>query len=49
LFLGLFHWPRGLHDLMVEWKTVVVIALLAVWFAVAQRSGRAANEEPANV
>jgi hypothetical protein len=37
LFLGLFHWPRGLHDLMVEWKTVVTAGVLAVWFAAARR------------
>lgn len=47
VFLGLFRWPRGLHDLMVEWKTVVVVALLGVWFAVAQRSGSAASEDAA--
>jgi len=38
LFVGLFHWPRGLHDLMVEWKTVVTAGVLGVWFAAARRS-----------
>lgn len=47
IFLGLVHWPRGLHDVMVEWKTVVVVALLGVWFAVAQRSKSAASEQAA--
>ena len=48
VFLGLFYWPRWLHDLIVEWKTVVVIALLAAWFGVAQRSGSTTTEEPAS-
>ena len=37
-FLGWFHWPRGLHDLMLEWKTVVVLTLVASWFGMARRS-----------
>ena len=44
VFLGLFHWPRGLHDLMVEWKTVVVTAVLGVWFGVALRPGSAPGD-----
>lgn len=36
-FLALFHWPRGFHDLMVEWKVVTVAVLVAAWFAVAGR------------
>ena len=35
LFLGWFHWPRGFHDLMSEWKTVVTSGILVVWFAIA--------------
>jgi hypothetical protein len=36
LFLGLFQWPRGFHDLMIEWKPAVTSGVLVVWFAVAR-------------
>ncbi|NIL99516.1 MAG: DUF2029 domain-containing protein [Acidobacteria bacterium] len=39
LFLGIFAWPRELHDLLVEWKTLATAAVLAVWFVVARRAG----------
>jgi len=43
VFLGLLHWPRGLHDMLVEWKALVVPVVLTVWFAVARRAETAAN------
>jgi hypothetical protein len=36
-FLGVLRWPRGVHDLMVEWKVIAVAALVAAWFAVARK------------
>ncbi len=40
-FLGLFRWPRELHDMWVEWKTLATAGVVAVWFLVAGDARRA--------